>query len=102
MTNRLRRHARRRRGTRASICCCHGLVYTITDNMLGIIAESADAIISRLQQIDGVKVVEFRGRWCDLMCPPLRLPDVARVLVPLDSARAPAAMTIAAQRGRIW
>jgi hypothetical protein len=52
--------------------------------------------------IDGVEIVEFRGRWCDLKCPLLRLPDVTRVLVPLDSVRAPRAFAVAAQRGRIW
>ena len=43
-----------------------------------------------------------RGGVGNLMFPTLRLPEVARVLVPLDSARAPEALVVAAYRGRIW
>jgi hypothetical protein len=84
----------------AMIPCCHGLIYTVTDKVLGVIASSAEEILDRLRQIDGVKVVEVDGGLSNLTVPTLRLPDVTSVLVPLDSARAPAA--IAAQRGRIW
>lgn len=89
-------------GKAKMIPCCYGVVYTIGTNELRIIAYSADNIIDRLRKIDGVVVVELRGRWCDLKCPPLRLPDVTSVLVPLDSRLASSAPAIAAHRGRIW
>ena len=100
MKSRLKRPSRRTSVTKAMIPCCYGVVYTVADNSLGIIADSADEILDRLRKIDGVEVVELRGRWCDLKCSPLRLPDVTSVLVPLDSSRAPKAF--AAHRGRIW
>jgi hypothetical protein len=101
MKSQLKRRMRRRNSAEAMIPCCYGVVYTLTDDTLGIIADSADEILNRLRTIDGVEVLEVRGRWCDLKCPPLRLPDVTSVLVPLDSARAPAALAAAAHRGHI-
>lgn len=84
------RHGRR---ASAAICCCHGTVYASDGNMLSVVVDMAYEIIGRLLEIDGVVVVSLRGRWCDLECPPLRLPEVTRILVPLDSARARAAMS---------
>jgi hypothetical protein len=83
------------------IPCCHGVIYSITNKALGVIASSADEILDRLRQIDGVKVVEVDGGLSNLTVPTLRLLDVTSVLVPLDSARAPKAFAVAAQRGRI-
>lgn len=94
--------ARQRHGARAMIPCCHGWIYTVSENALGIIAESSGRILGRLRKIDGVKLFEKRGDWCDLTFPPIRLPEVARVLVPLDSARARTTLAMAAHRGRIW
>lgn len=102
MKSRMKRPARRTKLKSAMIPCCHGVIYTITDKVLGVIASSAEEILDRLRQIDGVKVLEVDGDLSNLTVPTLRLLDVTSVLVPLDSARAPAAMTIAAQRGRIW
>jgi hypothetical protein len=102
MKSQLKRPTSRMSSAKTEIRCCYGVVYTLADRTLGITADSADEIVDRLRQIDGVEVVEFRGRECDLKCPPLRLPDVTSVLVPLDSVRAPAAMAIVAHRGRIW
>lgn len=102
MKSQLKRSIHRANRTRAIIPCCHGVIYTITDKVLGVITNSADQILDRLRQIDGVKVVEVDGGLTNLTVPTLRLPDVTRILVPLDSARAPAAIAIAAQRGRIW
>jgi len=102
MKRQLMRPVRSKGGMKAMIPCCYGVVYTIADNVLGIITDSASGSLDRLRMIDGVEIVEFRGRWCDLKCPLLRLPDVTRVLVPLDSVRAPRAFAVAAQRGRIW
>lgn len=101
MKSRLKRPAHHMTGAKAMIPCCYGVVYTITDKVLGVIASSADEILDCLRQIDGVKVVEVHGGLSNLTVPTLRLPDVTSVLVPLDSVRAPAAMSIAAHRGRI-
>ena len=102
MKSRLKRPMRHTNGAKAMIPCCHGVIYTITDKVLGADVDSAAEILDRLRRIDGVKVVEVGGDVGNLMFPTLRLPDVTSVLVPLDSARAPAAIAIAAQRGRIW
>ena len=102
MKSRMKRPVRRTNHKSELIPCCYGNVYLIGTNELRIIADSADNILDRLRKIDGVEVVEFRGRWCDLKCPPLRLPDVTSVLVPLDSRLASSAPVIAAHRGRIW
>jgi len=102
MKSRMKRPLRRMNRKSVMIPCCHGLVYTVTDKVLGVIASSADEILDRLRQIDGVKVVEVDGGLTNLTFPTLRLPEVTKLLVPLNSGRAPAAMVIAAQRGRIW
>jgi hypothetical protein len=78
------------------------MVYPLDPNVLGIIAYSADGIVDRLLEIDGVTFVEDRGSCCDLKCPALCLPDVTRVLVPRDSVRAPATLVDAACRGALW
>jgi len=83
--------------THALIPCCHGTVYTVSQNRLGAIADSSDEVLGRLKKITGVKVEQIRGRWADLTFPPLRLPDVTSVMVPETSWRARAA-----HRGRIW
>ena len=102
MKSRMKRPVRRMNRKSAMIPCCHGLIYTVTDKVLGVIASSAEEILDRLRQIDGVKVVEVDGGLTNLTFPTLRLPEVTKVLVPLNSGRAPAAMVIDAQRGRIW
>lgn len=102
MKSQLKRPTRHTNGAKAMIPCCNGVIYTVTEKVLGADVDSADGILDRLRQIDGVKAVEVRGGVGNLMFPTLRLPEVARVLVPLDSVRAPAAMAIAAHRGRIW
>ena len=101
MKSRLKRPAHHMTGAKAMIPCCYGVVYTITDKVLGVIASSADEILDRLRRIDGVKVVEVHGGLTNLTVPALRLPEVTRVLVPLDSAWAPETLVIAASRGRI-
>jgi hypothetical protein len=101
MKSKLKRSVRHANSDNATIFCCHGVVYTVTDKVLGANVDSADEILDRLRRIDGVKVVEVRGGVGSLMFPTLRLPDVTRVLVPLGSVRAPAALAIAAHRGRI-
>jgi len=90
-------------GKRALMFCCHGMIYTVTDKVLGadIDVDAVDGILDRLRKIDGVKVVEVRGGVGNIMFPTLRLPEVTKLLVPLDSAWAPGAL-IAAARGRIW
>lgn len=88
-------------GKRALKFCCHGMIYTVTDKVLGADVDAADGILDRLRKIDGVKVVELRGGVGNIMFPTLRLPEVTKLLVPLDSAWAPRAL-IAAARGRIW
>ena len=102
MKSQMKRSTLRTNDTRKMIFCCHGASYTVTEKVLGADVDSADGILDRLRQIDGVKVVEVRGGVGNLMFPTLRLPEVARVLVPLDSVRAPRAFAVAAQRGRIW
>ena len=102
MKSRMKRPMRRMNRKSARIRCCHGLVYTVTDKVLGATTDSADEILDRLRKIDGVRVVKVRCDLTDLQFPALRLPEVTKVLVPLNSAWAPAAMAIAAQRGRIW
>jgi len=102
MKSRLKRSVTRTNIKRAMIPCCYGIVYTIADKVLGADFDSVDEILDRLRRIDGVKVVEVRGGVGNLMFPALRLPEVTRVLVPLDSVRAPAAMAVVAHRGRIW
>ena len=102
MKSQMKRSTLRTNDTRKMIFCCHGAIYTVTEKVLGADVDSADGILGRLRQIDGVKVVEVRGGVGNLMFPTLRLPEVARVLVPLDSVRAPRAFAVAAQRGRIW
>lgn len=101
MKTQLKRQRRRTNGDKAMIFCCHGVVYTVADGVLGAEVDSADEILDRLRQIPGVKVVEVRGGIGNLMFPALRLPEVTSVLVPLDSVRAPEALVIAASRGRI-
>jgi hypothetical protein len=101
MKTQLKRQRRHTNGDKAMIFCCHGVVYTITDKVLGAEVEAIDEILSRLRRIDGVKVTEVRGGVGNLRFPALRLPEVTRVLVPLDSAWAPEALVIAASRGRI-
>ena len=101
MKSRLKRPVPRVSGPNETIFCWHGMVYHTADDSLSIIADSADQILDRLRKIDGVVVVGVRGRWCDLECPPLRLPDVTSVLVPLNSVRARKAVAAAAYRGRI-
>lgn len=102
MKSQLKRPVRRADGTRAMMFCCHGTIYTVSDKVLGADVDSADVILDRLRQIDGVKVVEVDRRFSNLMFPTLRLPEVTKVLVPLDSAWAPRALAAAAHRGRIW
>ncbi len=102
MKRELKRRMRRTKGDRAMIFCCYGIVYTITDNVLGADVDSVDEILCRLRRIDGVKVTEVRGGVGNIMFPALRLPEVTRVLVPRDSAWAPQALALAAHRGRIW
>jgi hypothetical protein len=92
----------RTKGDRATIFCCYGFVYTIAGKVLGAEVEAIDEILSRLRRIDGVKVTGVRGGVSNLRFPAIRLPEVTRVLVPLDSAWAPAALAAAAHRGRIW
>jgi predicted P-loop ATPase/GTPase len=101
MKSQLKRPLRRTDGTPAMMFCCHGMIYTVTDKVLGVITDSADEILDRLRRIDGVKVVEIHGGLTNLTVPTLRLPEVTRVLVPLDSAWAPQTLAAAA-RGRIW
>lgn len=101
MKSRLKRPAHHTKRAKATIFCCYGIVYTITDKVLGADVDSVDEILDRLRRIDGVKVTQVRGGVGNIMFPALRLPEVTRVLVPLDSVRAPAAMSIAAHRGRI-
>ncbi len=101
MKSQLKRRMRRTNRDKATIFCCYGIVYTITDKVLGADVDSVDEILDRLRRIDGVKVTQVRGGVGNIMFPTLRLPDVTSVLVPLDSVRAPAAMAIAAHRGRI-
>ena len=101
MKTQLKRQGRRTNGDKAMIICCYGVVYAITDKVLGAEVDSADEILDRLRQIPGVKVVEVRGGVGNLMFPALRLPEVTSVLIPLDSVRAPEALVIAATRGRI-
>lgn len=102
MKRRMKRPMNPTNDARAMMFCCHGVVYTVTDKVLGATADSADDILGRLRKIDGVKVVEVDGGLSNLTFPTLRLPEVTRVLVPLDSVRAPKALAIAAKRGRIW
>ena len=101
MKSQLKRPVRRTDGTRAMMFCCHGMIYSVTDKVLGVITDSAEEILDRLRRIDGVKVVEVHGGLTNLTVPALRLPEVTRVLVPLDSAWAPETLVIAASRGRI-
>ena len=101
MNSQLKRRMRRTNRDKATIFCCYGIVYTITDKVLGADVDSVDEILDRLRRIDGVKVTDVRDGVGNIMFPTLRLPDVTSVLVPLDSVRAPAAMAIAAHRGRI-
>jgi hypothetical protein len=96
MKSKSKRSMRRMNGSNATIVCCHGVVYTVTDKVLGADVDSADDILDRLRRIDGVKVVEVRGGVGNLMFPTLRLPEVTRVLVPLDSVRAPGTLAAAA------
>jgi hypothetical protein len=100
MKSQLKRRMRRTNGDKATIFCCYGIVYTITDKVLGAEVDSVDEILDRLRRIDGVKVIKVRGGVGNLMFPAIRLPEVTRVLVPLDSAWAPRALAAAA-RGRI-
>jgi hypothetical protein len=100
MKSKSKRSMRRMNGNNATIFCCYGVVYTVTDKVLGANVDSADGILDRLRRIDGVKVVELRGGVGNLMFPTLRLPEVTRVLVPLDSVRAPGTLAVAA-RGHI-
>ena len=102
MKSQLKRRMRRTNGDKATIFCCYGIVYTIADKVLGADVDSVDEILDRLRRIDGVKVTEVRGGVGNIVFPALRLPEVTRVLVPLDSVRAPRAFAVAAQRGRIW
>jgi hypothetical protein len=92
---------RRTNGDRATIFCCYGIVYTITDKVFGADVEAIDEILGRLRRIDGVKVTEVGSGVGNIMFPALRLPEVTRVLVPHDSAWAPETLVIAASRGRI-
>lgn len=102
MVNRtLAKSSRHRQVSKSTIPCCHGLVYTISNSALGIVAESSSEIVERLRLIEGVKVIEWRGRWCDMTCPPLRLPEITAVLIPLSSARA-RSISLAANLGRNW
>jgi hypothetical protein len=101
MKSQLKRRMPRTKGDRATIFCCYGFVYTIADKVLGAEVEAVDEILDRLRRIDGVKVVEVRGGVGNIVFPALRLPEVTRVLVPLDSAWAPETLVIAASRGRI-
>jgi hypothetical protein len=80
--------------------CCHGIIYTVTDKVLGADVYSPDEMLDRLRKIDGVKVTEVRGGIGNVIFPTLRLPEVTRVLVPLDSVRAPGTLAAAA-RGHI-
>ena len=84
-------------GPNAFIPCCHGVVYTVSCDRLGARVDPSNAILGRLKKIAGVKVEGVRGRWADLVFPPIRLPDVTSVLVPTTSWRARAA-----HRGRLW
>jgi hypothetical protein len=102
MKSQLKRALRRTDGTPATMFCCHGMIYPVTAKVLGIVIDSADEILDHLRQIDGVKVVAVYGGLTNLMFPTLRLPEVTRVLVPLDSRLASSAPAIAAHRGRIW
>jgi hypothetical protein len=102
MKGQLKRRMRRTNSDKAMIFCCYGIVYTITDKVLGADVEAIDEILGRLRRIDGVKVTEVGGGVGNIMFPSLRLPEVTRVLVPLDSAWAPETLAIAASRGRIW
>jgi len=100
MKSKSKRSMRRMNDNSETISCCHGLVYTITDRVLGAEVYSPDVLLERLRKIDGVKVIEVGGGVGNLMFPTLRLPEVTRVLVPLDSVRAPGTLAAAA-RGRI-
>jgi hypothetical protein len=100
MRSRFKRSVRRTNDTKAMIFCCHGLVYAVTDKVLGAKVELIDGILDRLLQIGGVKVVKVGGGVANVNFPALRLPELTRVLVPLDSAWAPRALAAAA-RGRI-
>ena len=101
MTRRLKRSVRRSDDTRPLTFCCQGVIYTVTDKVLGAIIYPEGGIDDRLLRIDGLKVVGAREGQTYVTFPTLRLPEVAGMLVPLDSARAPAALAIAAHRGRI-
>jgi hypothetical protein len=101
MKSQLKRPVRRTSGTEAMMFCCHGIIYTVTDKVLGADVYSPDEMLDRLRKIDGVKVTEVRGGIGNVIFPTLRLPEVTRVLVPRDSAWAPEALAIAASRGRI-
>jgi hypothetical protein len=101
MKGQLKRRMRRTNSDKAMIFCCYGIVYTITDKVLGADVEAIDKILGRLRRIDGVKVTEVGSGVGNIMFPSLRLPEVTRVLVPLDSAWAPETLVIAASRGRI-
>lgn len=96
MKGKLKRAERPTDDERAMIFCCHGLVYSITEKVLGADVKFVDGILDRLRQIDGVKVVEVCGGVGNLIFPTLRLPDVTSVLVPLDSARALGALVATA------
>jgi hypothetical protein len=100
MKSKLKRSARHRNSNKAMIFCCHGVVYTVTDKVLGAEVELLDGILDRLLQISGVKVVKVGDGVANVNFPALRLPELTRVLVPLDSAWAPMALAAAA-RGRI-
>ena len=101
MKSQLKRRMCRTNGDKATIFCCYGIVYTLADKVLGADVDSVDEILDRLRRIDGVTVTEVRGGVGNIVFPALRLPEVTRVLVPLDSARAPEALVVAAYRGRI-
>jgi hypothetical protein len=101
MKSRLKRPVRRTSGAEATMFCCHGIIYTVTDKVLGADVYSPDEMLDRLRKIDGVKVTEVRGGIGNVIFPTLRLPEVTRVLVPRDSVWAPEALAIAASRGRI-
>jgi hypothetical protein len=100
MKSKLKRSVRHANNNKAIIFCCHGLVYTVTEKVLGAEVELLDGILDRLLQIGGVKVVKVGDGVANVNFPALRLPELTRVLVPLDSAWAPRALAAAA-RGRI-
>lgn len=102
MNTQLKRRMRRTNSDKAMIFCYYGIVYTVTNKVLGADVDLVDGILDRLLRIDGVKLTEVREGVGNIMFPTLRLPEVTRVLVPRDSARAPEVLAIAAYRGRIW